>query len=245
MNTLTIRQASITFLKSYRFHEFMRLSTGKEFTDTLLDGGYESDVITTIYGPPGVGKTNFCLLAMMRVKDKKVLYIDTENSFSVARFKQICPEFEAVLNRTIFLTPTTYQEQKEAFEFMRKSVTEDFGLIIVDSIATLYRLELGNSNDITNVNRELGLHMALLSEISRKKKIPVLLTNQVYADFEDREKVRTVGGDVIKYWSRALLEIQKIRGDLRKLTIIKHRSIKEGNSILFRIVQNGIEEVDG
>ena len=73
MNTLTIRQASITFLKSYRFHEFMRLSTGKEFTDTLLDGGYESDVITTIYGPPGVGKTNFCLLAMMRVKDKKVL----------------------------------------------------------------------------------------------------------------------------------------------------------------------------
>jgi DNA repair protein RadB len=223
----------------------MKVSSGVGFVDVLLDGGYEDDVITTIYGPPGAAKTNFCLLAMTAVKDKKILYVDTEGSFSLARFKQVCPEYEAVLERTIFLNPTTYSEQKEAFEFMRKAVDEKFGLIIIDSIASLYRLELGVSNDIQNVNRELGLHMALLTEIARKKKIPVLITSQVYADFEDKERTRAIGGDIMKYWSRAMLEIQKVRGDLRKVTIVKHRSIKEGNFVVFRIVQTGLEEVQG
>lgn len=223
----------------------MRISSGTDFVDTLLDGGFENDVITTIYGPPGAGKTNFCLLAMASLKEKKILYVDTEGSFSLARFKQVCPSYEEVLNRTVFLTPTTYSEQKDAFEFMRRSVDEKFGLIIVDSIASLYRLELGVSNDVQNVNRELSLHMALLTEIARKKRIPVIMTNQVYADMDDRDKVKTVGGDVTKYWSRALLEIQKMKGDLRKITIVKHRSIKEGNFAVFRIVQNGLDEVKG
>jgi len=223
----------------------MHISSGVDFIDLLLDGGYENDVITTIYGPPGVAKTNFCLLAMTTITEKKILYVDTESSFSLARFKQLCPHYEDVLERTIFLTPTTYQEQKEAFEFMRKVVDEKFGLIIVDSIASLYRLELAANNDIQNVNRELGLHMAMLTEIARKKKIPVLLTSQVYADFEDKERTRAIGGDTIKYWSRAMLEIQKVRSDLRKVTIVKHRSIKEGNFVVFKIVQTGLEEVKG
>jgi len=223
----------------------MRVSSGADFIDVLLDGGYEEDVITTIYGPPGAGKTNFCLLAMAALKDRKILYVDTEGSFSLARFKQVCPHYEEVMERTLFLTPTTYSEQKDAFEFMRKAVDEKFGLIIIDSIASLYRLELGASNDVQNVNRELGLHMAMLTEIARKKKIPVLLTNQVYTDFDDKEKTRAIGGDVAKYWSRAMLEIHKIRGDMRKVTIAKHRSIKEGNFVTYRIVQTGIEEVKG
>jgi len=224
----------------------MKVSTGADFVNSLLDGGFENDVITTIYGPPGAGKTNFCLLAMAASDpSKKILYVDTEGSFSVARFKQVCPDYEKVLERTIFLTPTTYLEQKEAFEFIRKAVDDKFSLIIIDSIASLYRLELGVANDIQNVNRELGLHMALLTEIARKKKIPVIMTNQVYSDFEDKERTRAIGGDTMKYWSRAMLEVQKSRGDIRKLTIVKHRSIKEGNSIMFRIIHTGIEEVKG
>lgn len=233
------------FLKPHSTLIVMRISSGVDFVDKLLDGGFENDVITTIYGPPGAGKTNFCLLAMASLPEKKILYVDTEASFSLARFKQVCPNYEEVLERTVFLTPTTYSEQKDAFEFMKKSVDEKFGLIIVDSIASLYRLELGVSNDIQNVNRELSLHMALLTEIARKKRIPVIMTNQVYADMDDRDKVKTVGGDVTKYWSRVLLEIQKMKGDLRKITIVKHRSIKEGNFVVFRIVQDGLEEVKG
>jgi len=223
----------------------MNISSGVDFVDRLLDGGYEDDVITTIYGPPGSGKTNFCLLAMAHLKDKKIIYVDSEGSFSFARFKQICPEYKEVLDRTVFLTPTTYAEQREAFDFLRKTVDEKFGLIIIDSIASLYRLELAMNNDAVNANRELGVHMAILTEIARKKKIPVIMTNQVYSDFEDRERAKTVGGDVVRYWSRVLRELQKMKGDLRKASIIKHRSIKEGNYAIFKIVQTGLEEVQG
>lgn len=213
--------------------------------DALLDGGYENDVITTVYGPPGSGKTNFCLLAMNALKDKKIIYVDTEGSFSLARFKQISTDFEEVLNRTIFLTPTTYAEQREAFEFLKKTVDDKFGLIIIDSMAALYRLELAMNNDAVNANRELGIHMAVLTEIARKKNIPVIITNQVYSDFDSRQDTKTVGGDVVRYWSRCLLELQKLKGDLRKIIIAKHRSIKEGNYAIFRIVQKGVEEVKG
>lgn len=220
------------------------MDTGSQVLDRFLEGGYEDDVITTIYGPPGSGKTNFCLIAMLKCK-KKILYVDTEGSFSLARFKQITDDYEQILNRTIFLNPTTYNEQRESFEFLRKNITEDFGLIIIDSIAALYRLELGMSNDVINVNRELSVHMAILTEIARKKKIPVIMTNQVYANLEDKDSIKTVGGDVIKYWSRTLIEIQKTRTDLRKLILIKHRSIKEGKTINFKIVKTGIEEIKG
>ena len=223
----------------------MNVSSGISFVDVMLEGGYDNDVITTIYGPPGSGKTNFCLMAMTAVLDKKILYIDTEGSFSIARFKQVCPHYDQVLERTIFLTPTTYEEQREAFDFMRKVVDDKFGLIIIDSIASLYRLELAANSDVQNVNRMLGLHMAMLTEVARKNKIPVIMTNQVYADFEDRERTRTIGGDIMKYWSRAMLEIHRLKGDIRKLTVVKHRSIPEGKFSNFRIVRDGLEEVNG
>jgi hypothetical protein len=43
-----------------------------------------------------------------------------------------------------------------------------------------------------------------MTEIARKKKIPVLISNQVYADFEDKDKVNLVGGDLLKYGSKCL-----------------------------------------
>jgi len=57
-------------------------------------------------------------------------------------------------------------------------------VIILDGAAMLYRLELAKSKDSYLVNRELGLQLSYLTEIARKKNIPVLVTNQVYADLD-------------------------------------------------------------
>src|SRR3989338_3826200 len=65
-----------------------KVSSGSGALDKLLEGGYETDVITTIYGPAGSGKTTTCLLAAVSTatvkenKDKKVVFIDTEGGFS-------------------------------------------------------------------------------------------------------------------------------------------------------------------
>jgi DNA repair protein RadB len=164
----------------------MKIGSGCAAMDWLLEGGYERDVLTTIYGGPGTGKTNFLLLALAhspQLARKRLIYIDTEGNFSVARLKQLTPDYEEVLKRVILLKPTTFEEQRTAFEKLRRIVNEKVGAIMLDGAAMLYRLELV-SKDAKEASRELGLQLSSLAEISRKKQIPVLMTNQVYADLE-------------------------------------------------------------
>ena len=66
-------------------------------------------------------------------------------------------------------------------------------LIVIDGMAMLYRLELGDAikskrdEEIRSVNREVAKQMRALAEIARKQGIPVLITNQVYAGFVSEE----------------------------------------------------------
>lgn len=213
--------------------------------DNFLEGGFERDIITTIYGPAGSGKTLLCIHAMIAcIKDgKKVIYVDTEGGFSVERFKQIDDDYDLLLKHVYFLHPTTFEEQKIVFEKLKNLLTTGkVGLIIVDSISMLYRLELGKSDKIYEINKLMGQQISYLSELARKKKIPVILTNQVYADFDSKEKdkVKMVGGDLLKYSSKCLIEMKKDENS-RKIIIIKHRSIKENKESVFEIIKTGIE----
>ena len=100
-----------------------RLSTGSEVLDELLGSGYEDDVVSTIYGPAGSGKSTLCLLAAISAaKDKKVIFIDTEGGFSVERLRQLTKDHERVLKNIFLLKPTTFQEQKKAFEELKISI---------------------------------------------------------------------------------------------------------------------------
>ncbi|MBI2124406.1 DNA repair and recombination protein RadB [Candidatus Pacearchaeota archaeon] len=223
-----------------------KIPTGIKILNEMLDGGYEKDAITTIYGPAGSGKTVLCILCAMNVakSGKKVIYVDTEGGFSVERLRQICSsiswDYKKVLENIIFLKPTSFEEQKKSFEKLKEIVNDKIGLIIVDTIAMLYRLEMGKSEEYQDVNRELANQIAYLTEIARKKNIPILITNQVYADFDEKEKVNIVGGDILKYGSKCLIELQITPNSNRRAIVRKHRSLKSEREILFKIVEGGI-----
>ncbi len=220
-------------------------ASGSRILDYLLCGGYEPGIITTIYGPAGSGKTNLAMLCAIKcARDKKkVVYVDTESSFSVERLKQIAIDYTKFLERLIFLRPTNFDEQVSAFKKLRdivKTDSDNIGVIIIDTISMLYRLELGKSEKVYDINRELGKQMAWLSEIASKKNIPIIITNQVYSDFGEKDKVKMVGGDILKYWSKCLIELQITEQGNRKAILRKHRSQPEGKEIVFKIVQTGI-----
>jgi len=164
--------------------------------------------------------------------------------FSVERFKQICNalklDYLKTINNMVFFKPTSFAGQKKAFEKLKESIRGKIGLLVVDSIAMLYRLEMGKDNDIYEINRELGKQIGYLTEIARNKKIPILITNQVYADFENKDKVNLVGGDLLKYGSKCLIELQITPSRNRRAIIKKHRSIEEEKEITFKIVEGGI-----
>ncbi len=223
-----------------------RVSTGAEVLDKLLDGGYESDTITTVYGPSGSGKTNVCIIAAVAVarSGKKVIYIDTEGGFSVERLKQIAPDdYSSLIDNFVFLKPASFDEQRSSFSKLGRLIEDDVGILIVDTIAMLYRLEMGKTDKVYDINRDLGQQISYLQEIARRKHIPVLITNQVYSSFEDRESIRMVGGDILKYGSKCLIELEKFHEGLRTATIKKHRSIAEDRTVMFRIVNEGLKEI--
>ena len=173
---------------------------------------------------------------------KKVLFVDTEGGFSPIRFKQLSGSAD-VLDKIFIVKPTTFLEQIKAIETLRAMVDDKIGLIVIDTISMLYRIEMGKKEDIKNVNAELGFQLAQLTEIARKKSIPVLVTNQVYADFDVPDAVRMVGGDLLKYGSKCLLELQKYKS-VRRVMIKKHRFLPDSLGVTFKIVENGLERLE-
>ncbi|MAG73712.1 hypothetical protein CL620_05310, partial [archaeon] len=101
----------------------------------------------------------------------------------------------------------------------------------------------GRSEGVFEVNSALGKQIASLVEIARKHKIPVLVTNQVYADFNNKDKVKMVGGDLLKYGSKCLIELHKFE-NCRGMTLRKHRSMAEGKELKFNVVADGIGSVE-
>lgn len=236
-----------------------KISTGSYDINKWLYGGYEREIITMIAGAPGCGKTNFCLLVScsQAKKGKKVIFVDTEGGFSAERVKQIAGEsYEEILKNIFLLEPTSFEEQKKIFSKLLERVKkEQVGLIVVDGMSMLYRLELGGAgkseegkNEIMDLNREAAKQMRILAEISRKQKIPIIITNQVYSSFLSEEQRKNgveretsiVGGDLFKYWSKCIIELKGTSGK-RKAILLKHRSLPQ-KEISFEIFNEGIRK---
>lgn len=233
-----------------------RISTGSFDFNKFLNGGYEKDVVTMVAGPPGCGKTNLSILVACSQarQNNRVIFVDTEGGFSVERVKQIVGEnSEKILENIFLLEPTNFSEQQKCFETLLEKVKKGHAdLIVIDGMAMLYRLELGDAvqsgedEKIKKINRNVAKQMRALAEISRKQKIPIVITNQVYSGFvceEDWRKgikgeTNIVGGDLFKYWSKCIIELKQ-DGNKRKAILLKHRSLPK-SELSFEIKNEGI-----
>lgn len=218
-----------------------KLSLGCKNLNNLLGGGIESGIITNFYGAAGSGKTNICLqCAVSCLKTgKKAIYIDAEGGFSIERFIQMHPTGKKDLENLILTDPKTFWDQERILNDLEKELEDkNIGLIIVDSIVALYRLEL-RKDKIQEVNRILSKQFAILSKIARENKIPVIVTNQVYTDFDSGD-LELVGRDIPRYFSKCLVLLEKTGNNRRKATLKKHRSRPEAQSAEFDIKNEGL-----
>jgi DNA repair protein RadB len=189
-----------------------KISAGNYDMNVWLAGGYDKGIITTFYGGPGSGKTNFCIIAAVSQakKGNKVIFIDTEGGFSSERVKQLYLSkstngvdeklsIDQVLSNILVLKPTNFKEQKESFDQLLKYMKEQVSLIVVDGMTMLYRLDFAdarkedNFENINAINATLTKQMRLLVEIARKNNIAILVTNQIY---NWKDETRMVAGDI-------------------------------------------------
>lgn len=212
--------------------------------DTILGGGVEKGALTQFYGPPGSGKTNIALKILVHCaqKGRKAIFIDTEGGLSIERIKQISGDnFDEFAGNIIVLEPTDFQEQDEALkkvESIIKSGNEKVDLIILDSAVALYRLKDGGQ---TQINRDLGKQMGLLSKIARKYDIAVIITNHIYSVFNEEGIIEPVGGTILKYWSKNIVELIKNENGERYALLKRHKTRPEGQKVKFEIVDSGLK----
>ncbi|MEM3852602.1 MAG: DNA repair and recombination protein RadB [Methanomassiliicoccales archaeon] len=216
------------------------LSTGSTKIDALLGGGVEDAVITLLYGEGGAGKTNLCLMISKQavLSGTRVVYIDTEG-VSSERLRQISGNAAAKIGKGIlFSEPYSLQEQHE---LISKGVSlietgRGIGVLIVDSLTVYYRQVLDDANE----RRELAEQLNILMTAARKYRIPVVVTSQVYTDI-NRNTVEPLGGHVLQHAAKTVLKLERLPDGKRRVTLMKHRHMRERTSVDFQITETGIE----
>ena len=190
--------------------------------------------ISVLYGEGGTGKTCFMLVKSFEIlrQGKRVLFIDTENSFSLERFIQIAgKDYVKYLDNLIYIKVKSFNGQHRQILHLNEDDIKSISLIVMDSISNFFRILLSKKKDLARAMMIKQMrHLKILA-----RKTPVLLTNQVYYNINDK-KINMVGEDIFKNFCNIQIRLVNERG-FRRLIIEK--PIKK--EILFNIIGSGIE----
>ena len=109
----------------------------------------------------------------------------------------------------------------------------------------------GNPNTKTKVYNQSPVHIAIKNNID---PMILLLLVQFNGSLLDRDKfdkdsnddegnndIRAVGGMVLQYWSKVIIQLERGEETNQRIATLKrHRSIGEGRQAVFRITSRGI-----
>ena len=167
----------------------------------------ERGLITLIYGPAASGKTTIALETTLNyAKNGRVLFIDSEEGFSVNRLKQMNPDCENILENIVVVNVKNFSEQVKVFENLEMMMeVGKFGIVIIDTMGMQYRKALQEGN-YKYVNEKILTGLRKLSNLAYKHNVPVLILNQIYTKM-DGENVG-VGGNLVKNFGKYLIELK-------------------------------------
>jgi DNA repair protein RadB len=215
-----------------------KLPLGIGCIDNLLGGGFDRGVINQIYGQGGTGKTNVAMQMAVSAaySGEKTIYIDTEG-FSENRFIQIGGSRPEVSSNVSLYRVSDFSDQEVAVIKAEKMIEKDqrFKVLILDSFTAMLRLERDEKSKNISMQRQLSIMQRLCNEFD----LTVLIANQIYFD-PDIQGITPYGGYFLDHYSKTILKLEKLQSGTRRMTIMKHRSIGEGNFADFSITDSGL-----
>ncbi len=222
-----------------------KVSTGCSSLDKLLGGGLPSDGVSLIYGEAETGKSSLAIQCAVNCARAgvKAIFIDSDGTFSSRRLSQIAyHDYEEISPLIILIKPTTFQEQVHALDHLENYITKRVGLLVVDTITSLYRVELGGQKETFALNRELNRQIAYLAEVATSHKVPTLITSQVRSILlRDRVEVEPVATRVLKFWAAVVLYFKPTgKTHIIKAVLEKHPMRKRRTSCYLTISKTGI-----
>jgi Rad51 len=204
--------------------------------------------LALIYGEAATGKTTAVIQAATAsaTKGSKVVYIDSDHSFTQQRFNQIAAGRSADTSELITLFfPETFSEQRRIVESLESYVTSKLGMVIVDSISSLYRAAFSNAESIFSLNRDLSRQVAYLGEIASSHNIACVITSQVHSRLAPpAADIEPVARRTVFHFPRLIIRIKHTPKPSVREFVLERIDGKDSarSSCLVRLQENGLTD---
>lgn len=227
------------------------ISTGSHCFDRILRSGFPSGHLALIYGEAGTGKTTIvmqCAVNCARL-GFKTIFVDSDGTFSATRLSQLaCYDIDTISPLIILFTPVLFEEQTQIVEQLNSFITQQVALIAIDTITSLYRVELDSPKDTFSLNRALNRQLAYLLQLARTHKMPVIVTSQVRSIFEDKikeERIEPVATRAVKFWAEIIVNLKSTQRPAVKEAIVEKYLSQESPEARcrFALTDIGIKDV--
>jgi len=226
------------------------VTTNSFCLNRIMGGGLPKGQITLVYGTSNTGKTTLALQCATSAsrENQKVLYVDCENSFSPERLAQIAvQDLQDVSSRIFVFKLQSFREQSLLIEEVERYVSKNVVLIVVDTITSLYRLELKNPELVFSSNRSINRQLAYLTQTAKAFDVAVLITSQVHNTIQADAPplIEPVATRVLKFWSQNILQFtENPKPSVRSVIVEKHSELSRvGASCLILLDKTGIVDL--
>jgi DNA repair protein RadA len=254
------RQIDTTFITAKQLYDkrqnLQRLTLGSQNLNKLLGGGIETQAITEFVGEFGSGKSQLCMklsiTAQLPQKDGglegKVLFIDTEGTFSAERVYQIAqamqvqPEkiLEGIFCARVYNSDHQVLAVDQAFRLCEE---EKVKLLVVDSVLSHFRSEYIGRETLAERQQKLNSHLHKLTRLAQAVNLAVIVTNQVQANPQAffGDPTRPAGGHILAHASTHRIMLKKASGGLRSARVIDSPYLPDSETY-FQITEKGVED---
>lgn len=150
-----------------------RIGTGYSEFDNVLGGGIVAGSITLLGGEPGIGKSTLLLQMVLKIKEKRILYISGEESEAQLKMRaeRLCPGYHP--DNLFILTETSTQD---IFEHIKNVQPE---LLVIDSIQTLQSSLIDSAAGSISQIKECA---AEFQHYAKTSAVPVFLIGHITKD---------------------------------------------------------------
>ena len=221
-------QAKPQKLGDISFSEDNRFSICINELDRVLGGGLVEGSLVLIGGEPGIGKSTLSLQIPLRCSSLKTLYVSGEES--PKQIKLRAERLGGSGDECLILSETLLENILEQAREVKP------GLLIVDSIQTIYSEALDSSAGSVSQVRECA---AALLRLAKETGIPVILIGHITKD-------GTIAGPkILEHIVDVVLQFEgDTKGSYRILRSIKNRFGSTDELAVFEMTGSGLREVN-
>ncbi|MFZ9046037.1 MAG: DNA repair protein RadA [Cyclobacteriaceae bacterium] len=204
-----------------------RTESGDTELDRVLGGGIVAGSLVLIGGEPGIGKSTLMLQVAVRLVNQKVLYVSGEES--IQQIKMRAERLGIKSQQCFLLSETSLQEVFNQIAGLSP------GLLVIDSIQTLYTAQLEAApGSISQVRECTGQ----LMRYAKESNVPVFLIGHI------NKEGSIAGPKVLEHMVDTVLQFEGDRNHFyRILRTTKNRFGSTSELGIYQMKEEGLKEV--